>query len=319
MKKALVTKLIAGQYQILDLDTALTLDAVARGKLRFITLDDKSSFLKQTTKKTKLEKKTTVLSPKPGDYVLYQIEDDKNIIIDILERKNELKRPDVANIDQVILVFSCIRPDFSLYLLDKFLIIMEQNNLTPLLVISKIDLVEESFLNDLKQKMDYYKEKLNIEIYYVNSKQRIGVDVLEHVFKDKISVLAGQTGVGKSTLINALIPGMELKTQEISKALGRGKHTTRHSELYSFKGGFIADTPGFSKIEFQIFNVEDVKSFYKDFIDYSEKCKYSNKCLHLKEPNCGVKDAVEKGLILKERYENYVSFTEEVKNQKIKY
>ena len=319
MKKALVTKLIAGQYEIIDLESNEVLGASARGKLRSVTLDDKSSFLKQETKKTKLEKKTVMLSPKPGDIVDYDVIDDKYIIVDIYERKNDLVRPDVANVDQAILVFSCIKPDFSFYLLDKFLIIMKQNNLDCILVISKIDLIEQKILLELKEKLKYYESRLNLKVYYVNSKQRIGVDVLEHEFKGKISVLAGQTGVGKSTLLNAIMPHLGLKTQEISKALGRGKHTTRYSKLYPFNEGYIVDTPGFSKIEFKIFNAFDVKEYYEDFIHLSESCKFGNKCLHLNEPNCKVSSSYEDETLLKERYENYVVFCDEVKNQKSKY
>ena len=319
MKKALVTKLIAGQYEIVDIETGDIYGASARGKLRSVTLDDKSPFLKQETKKTKIEKKTIMLSPKPGDYVTYELIDDKYIIIDIMDRRNSLERPDVSNVDQVILVFSCIRPDFSFYLLDKFLIIMKQNNLDCILVVSKIDLIDNAILDEIKEKLKYYQEILGIKIYYVNSKQRIGVDVLEHEFRSKISVLAGQTGVGKSTLINAIMPELELKTQEISEALGRGKHTTRYSKLYPFNGGYIADTPGFSKIEFKIFNVFDIKEYYNDFVELSSSCKFGNKCLHINEPHCNVISGYQDGSILKDRYENYLAFCDEVKYAKAKY
>ena len=135
---------------------------------------------------------------------------------------------------------------------------MHQERLKPVIVISKIDLVPTEILKSIKNDMDYYV-KLGYDVYYVNSKEMIGIDVMKDIFRDKITVLAGQTGVGKSTLLNAMIPGLMLKTQEISEALGRGKHTTRHTELYEYEGGYIVDTPGFSKIEFQIFDERTIK------------------------------------------------------------
>lgn len=317
MGKALITKLIGGLYSFKDLETDITYEGYARGKFRKTRVEKDSTFNKNLTKKTKKDVKDIVLSPKVGDLVEYEFTSDQYMITEVLERRNELIRPDVSNVDQVLLVFSCIRPDFSFNLLDKFLVILSYHELRPVLVVSKIDLIEEEKLVSLQKDLLAYEKYY--DIYYVNSKQRIGFDVLQTIFKDKITVLAGQTGVGKSTLMNALLPHLGLKTQEISDALGRGKHTTRHSEIYEFGGGYIADTPGFSKIEFEFHDYTDLKNHFIDFTEVEHECKFGSKCLHLSEPGCKVKELVHEGSILKSRYESYLSFVEELKTKKEKY
>lgn len=318
MKTGFITKQISNQYTLKDVDTDERLIAQARGKFRYMKLDESSTFNKNVTAKTKREPKTMMVSPKVGDYVNYEIDGDHVWITHIKPRTSELTRPDVVNVDQVLLVFSCVRPDFSFYLLDKFLVILNQAHLQPVIVVSKIDLVSEDTLKAIKDGMAYY-ETLGYEIYYVNSKQRIGIDVLTHIFKHKITVLAGQTGVGKSTLLNALMPELGLKTQEISLALGRGKHTTRHTELYPYNEGYIVDTPGFSKIEFSIYYEDDLRVYYPDFISYAKDCKFGNKCTHVHEPGCAVKAASKRGDIPTSRYENYCTFIDEIKQQKLKF
>ncbi len=318
MKTGFITKQISNQYTVKDVDSDELLIAQARGKFRFMKLNESNAFNKNLTAKTKKEPKTIMVSPKVGDYVNYEIDGDHVWITHIKPRKSELTRPDVVNVDQVLLVFSCVRPDFSFYLLDKFLVILNQESLPPIIVISKIDLVDEEMLKTIKAGMSYY-ETLGYEIYYVNSKQRIGIDVLTHIFKHKITVLAGQTGVGKSTLLNALMPELGLKTQEISFALGRGKHTTRHTELYLYNEGYIVDTPGFSKIEFTVYYEDDLRLLYPDFIKRSSDCKFGNKCTHIHEPGCAVKEAVEEGQIPTSRYDNYCAFIDEINQQKLKF
>lgn len=316
--KCLIRKQISNQYTIIDLASKAEYLAIASGRLRHVRVDENSSFNRTYGRNTKKEQQIIKISPKVGDRVLVNVSGDQAVIEEISPRINDLVRPDVANVDQVLLVFSAVRPDFSFHLLDKFLVILNEQNLKITLVVSKIDLIEEKELNNLKKELQYYIDKLDLDTYYINSKQRIGFDVMQNIFKDKITVLAGQTGVGKSTLLNALIPTLSIKTQEISDALGRGKHTTRHSELYDFNDGYICDTPGFSKVEINIFEKEDLKEYYPDFMELSMDCRFSS-CNHINEPGCGIKEAVSNGNIPKDRYDNYVQFFEEIEQKKNRY
>lgn len=316
--KGLIRKQISNQYTIIDLASKAEYLAIASGRLRHVRVDENSSFNRTYGRNTKKEQQIIKISPKVGDRVLVNVSGDQAVIEEISPRINDLVRPDVANVDQVLLVFSAVRPDFSFHLLDKFLVILNEQKLKITLVVSKIDLIEEKELNNLKKELQYYIDKLDLDTYYINSKQRIGFDVMQNIFKDKITVLAGQTGVGKSTLLNALIPTLSIKTQEISDALGRGKHTTRHSELYDFNDGYICDTPGFSKVEINIFEKEDLKEYYPDFMELSMDCRFSS-CNHINEPGCGIKEAVSNGNIPKDRYDNYVQFFEEIEQKKNRY
>lgn len=310
--KGLVIKSIAGIYDILNLETKEVLKLKPRGKFRYTKLDESSSFLKQETRRTKLEKKTIKLTPKVGDYVIY----NDNYILEILERKNELIRPDVSNVDNILLIFSCIDPDFSFNLLDKFIVLITKANIDIIIVVTKVDLLSDEELKILKNKLSYYNKYY--KIFYVSNKNNIGLTELKKELTDKIIVLSGQTGSGKSSLLNNINPYLELKTNEISYKLGRGKHTTRHTELFIFNGFYIADTPGFSSLEFNNFKEEELKDYYIDFEEYKSDCKFKG-CNHISEPGCKIKELYENGVILKDRYENYLKFFNEIKNQKVKY
>ena len=233
--------------------------------------------------------------PVVGDYVLF--DEEKKIINEILERKNIFDRPKVSNIDQAFIVTSLVQPNFSLNLLDKFIVLMEINNVKPIIVISKSDLVDN--IDKYKKEIDYYKS--------------IGYDVLFNYELDKIkkllenntSVFIGQSGAGKSTLLNKLNPEFNIKTNEISLSLGRGKHTTRVTKMYELFNGRVVDTPGFSALSINNYDKDIIRDGFIEFRNY--KCEYRD-CFHKNEKICGVKDAVISNNIMRSRYDNYLKF-----------
>ena len=239
------------------------------------------------------------ITPLVGDDVIVNI--NKKVIEEINNRKNELVRPPVSNIDQALIVASSKNPNFDSNLFDKMLNIIEYNNIKPIIIITKYDLLDDaSYMDNI---IKYYKS-IGYEVY-MNSE----VDKIKKIFSSKVSILTGQTGVGKSTLINN-ISDLELETNEISKALGRGKHTTRKIELYELLDGLIADTPGFSSLSFIDMTKEDIRDNFIEFNNYKDKCEYRD-CMHISEENCEIKRKVNEKVILEERYNNYVKFIEE--------
>jgi len=288
LKKGLITKLTGGLYTVQD-DDSKKYQLKARGLFRH-----------------------TNESPKVGDRVTF----DDEFILTIEDRTNNLLRPPVANVEQAILINSAKEPNFSFNLLDRFLLLIEDEGITPVIVITKIDLLTATELKALQDEMSYYESFY--KVYYLSAKTMTNLSVLDDLFKGKISVFAGQTGAGKSSLLNALNPHFNLETNEISKALGRGKHTTRHSELLDVFGGLVADTPGFSRLDFYKVDLENVPVNFVDFFHLSKDCKY-RACTHINEPHCKVKEELEKGHILLSRYENYKMIYEEIKTQKPKY
>lgn len=246
------------------------------------------------------------ISPKVGDMV--EIDIANHYILKILPRKNELVRPPVSNIDQVIIIASAKHPNFSTNLLDKLLTIIEYHNIKPIICVTKLDLLDTNELKEIERYIAYYK---TIYPVYRNTE----IDKIKALFQDNITVFTGQSGAGKSTLLNRLDCDLNIKTDEISMALGRGKHTTRHVELIPLYGGYVADTPGFSDVEFTGMTKQDIRDNFEDFNLYRDTCKYKD-CLHDKEDQCHIKELVNTGIILKDRYENYLKFLEQIPEKK---
>ncbi len=301
-----VINLNGGVYQV-DLTDGKTIFVKARGKLRSI----KTTAVNEKAISKKEEIVTIKLSPKVGDIVLIE----NAMISQILPRQNSIIRPDIANVDQILLVFAAKEPDFSFYLLDLFIANILKQKIKPLITITKIDKLSLNELNDLQKQLKTY-EKLGYEVLYVNSLTKEGLDAVSKHLASKVTVLSGQTGAGKSTLINALIPGFELQTQGISYALGRGKHTTRQTTLYKYAGGYIGDTPGFSKLDILGIEKKELSSLFVEFSNYN--CQFRD-CLHQKNAKgCGIYQAYLAEEILPSRYESYLKMLELISNKEKK-
>jgi ribosome biogenesis GTPase len=312
--KGKIVKQISNQYDVL-LEDGNIITARAKGKLRHMKLDQDSPFYKSVSSRSKKETIHMQINPKVGDHVLLYKDQEIYVMDEILPRKNDLFRPDIANIDQVLLVFSATMPDFNVKLLNKFLTILSFYHVDIYIILTKTDLLNEEEKKPIIDILNYY-DSIGYPHIEINMVDLSEVSKIDNLMANKVTVVSGQTGVGKSTLLNHLMPQLNIETQEISLALGRGKHTTRHTELYPYKDGLIADTPGFSKLSFELFKKETLKEGFIEFHAYP--CKFSS-CDHIKEPFCGVKEAVESGLILKSRYDDYLSFYQEIEEIKIKY
>lgn len=241
-------------------------------------------------------------TPYVGDFVDFSAEDQsEGYILKIHERKNSLVRPPIVNIDQAVVIMSAKEPDFNANLLDRFLVLLEQKTIEPLIYISKLDLVED------RSQLDAYKaiyEKIGYPFLYSLE------ELLPHLDK-KVTVFMGQTGVGKSTLLNRIAPDLALETGQISDSLGRGRHTTRAVSFYNVNGGKIADTPGFSSLDYEVKESELLNDCFPELAEVSQGCKFRT-CTHTHEPTCAVKLALETGQVAQSRYENYLQFLSEI-------
>ena len=252
------------------------------------------------------------ITPLVGDEVIFESSNQTDgYLLEILPRKNELVRPPVANVDQGVVVTSLVEPNFSYNLLDRFLVTLEYEGIEPIVFLTKADLVK-----DLAA-MKAIEETYQAIGYHVITSKAEGEDLLElqRYFPERITVFMGQSGAGKSTLLNRIVPELALETGVISESLGRGKHTTRHVELLPICDGLVADTPGFSSIDFLEIEAVELPKLFPDFLAVAANCRF-RECMHLNEPDCAVKQGVAANEIAETRYKNYVQFLEEIENRR---
>ena len=273
------------------------------------------------------------LKPLVGDDVEIDIIDEEKKlgnITEIFPRKNQLLRPPVANVDQAVILFAIVKPNPSYNLLDRFLIMMRQQNLPVIICFNKQDIATEA---EQKELYDAY-EKCGYKVLFISVREERGLDELKELLKGKTTTLAGPSGVGKSSLLNKLVPNAQMQTGELSRKIERGKNTTRHSELFFVEelsadgkaesgsattcDTYVIDTPGFTSLEMRDVTPENLCQFYPEFEEYEPECRFGG-CSHIAEPDCGVKNAIAEGKIAKVRYDNYKVLYEELKNMRPDY
>lgn len=255
------------------------------------------------------------IKPLVGDNVEIDIiDEEKRIgnIVEIAERTNELIRPAVANIDQSLVVFAVMRPDPNINLLDRFLVMMERQDVPVIICFNKVDLVPEEELIELR---DTYVNA-GYHVIFTSTLNGNGVEDVKRILLGKTTAFAGPSGVGKSSMLNAIIPDANSETGGISEKIGRGKNTTRHTEIFNLEDEtYIMDTPGFTSLYTNDFEKEELKWYFPEFREYEGKCRF-NGCIHENEPDCAVKNALEEGKISESRYKNYLQMLDEIKNRK---
>lgn len=277
MKEGLIVKAKYGVYTIFS--DGVTYECKKRGSL---SKDKKNIFV--------------------GDYVSF---DEHDLMIeDVKERKTLLKRPSIANIDQILIIFSLREPEFSYYLALKYVTYANKYHIDSKLILTKID--KDVPKEEIESIIDTFN-KLGIDVYPLSNKSKVGLEEVKVLFKDKITCLIGQSGVGKSSLLNSIDPDFKRSEGEYSVALGRGKHETKETILLSYQEGYIADTPGFSSLDLELYK-EDLAQYFPGFMDRSEKCYFAD-CLHISEHKCEVKKDLENGLIPKIAYDTYLKLS----------
>lgn len=285
--EGIIIKGIGGFYYIKTLEGII--ECKARGKFRYESL-----------------------KPMVGDKVKINIVSGKGTIEEILPRTSTLIRPTVSNVTQAFVVFAIKKPDINYDLLNKFLILCEYNNIEAVVCLNKQDLCTDEEKERVKQIIN----NIGYEVLFINAKEKQGLEELVLRLKNNVTVLCGPSGAGKSTLLNGLIDRNHMETGEISQKLGRGKHTTRHSELIEIQDGFLVDTPGFSTLGLEFIEKDNLKYCFPEFNKYNDLCKYKG-CNHYKEPNCAVKENVKNNNINKLRYEFYIKTLEEIINRRV--
>lgn len=254
------------------------------------------------------------IKPLVGDNVTISIlneEEKLGNIDEILPRKNALIRPAVANIDQALVIFAVAKPEPNYNLLDRFLISMEKQSIPCIICFNKQDEGDDEAVTKL---LEIYQNSGNT-VHFTSAKEGVGVDELKQMLAGKTTTVAGPSGVGKSSLVNILVPDAFMETGSISEKIARGKHTTRHSEILTLDhGAYIMDTPGFSSLLIEDMEAKDLQLYYPEFEEYLDTCRFQG-CAHIHEPDCSVKDAVSGGLINRIRYDNYCLFYQELKEK----
>lgn len=253
------------------------------------------------------------ITPLVGDFVKIETVENKGTVAEILDRKNSLIRPPVANIDILFIVASVEDPKPNLYVIDKLTAFAHFNQIEPVIVFSKCDLADVTYYKNLY-------EKSKMKVICCSAVNNEGIEEIVDMFSNKICAFTGNSGVGKSSILNSIAPELALPTAGISSKLGRGKHTTRTVSLYKIAGGYVADTPGFSSLDFEMTTEriykEELPLCFPEFNEFSDKCKFSVSCSHTADKGCAVIDAVNNGIISKERHESYIRMYNEVKNFK---
>lgn len=251
----------------------------------------------------------------PGDYVTIEIlseEEKKGNIETLLERRNELIRPVVSNVDQALIIFATKEPQPNFNLLDRMILLMREQNIDIILCFNKCDLISK----EEKEQLEKTYRNSGCKLMFTSTKQNVGIEELKKELFGKTTVLAGPSGVGKSSTINLLQNEICMETGAVSEKISRGKHTTRHAELIAAdESTYLVDTPGFSSLYTFDIEKEELKEYYEEFLEYNGACRFLG-CLHYKEPDCAVKEQVEQGKISKIRYENYIQILEEIKDKK---